>query len=158
ANGQPISNPIRPLTSYSYDALHRKTEQIEAYDVDGQRTTLYRYDAADDLLSVSAPGDYDQEDEFGLLVPSAARITTTYDNYDALGQSGSKTEAVGLYEQRQTTFVYDARGHVIDQTAGIARDRNYAFPLQTRFLFDALGRNTEIDQQYVQMGLGIPLF
>src|SRR5262249_32471702 len=55
-------NARQATTRYSYDALNRRTGVTEAEGNDDERHSSLKYDAADNLLSVTRPGPSDYPD------------------------------------------------------------------------------------------------
>lgn len=117
-------------THYHFDALGRQIEIIDAlnkneltsYDALGNKvsftnkksdTWLYRYDAASRLIEEITP-----EIEITRINESTGQhsevITQEYiiskNEYDALGNVIARTEAAGTPEQRTTRYVFDALG------------------------------------------------
>src|SRR5207248_724468 len=74
-------------TRTDYDDLNRKTRVVEAEGTSKERTTTYRYDAADNVtqaVSGAAPQD-----------TSYQHLTTTVYAYDELNRQRTVTQAAG---------------------------------------------------------------
>ncbi|MFO0852423.1 MAG: RHS repeat-associated core domain-containing protein [Gemmataceae bacterium] len=117
------TDPLLVRTSYSYDALNRRTETLEAWDwgyavqpTAGPRRTQAEYDAVDHLVTVTDP-----------------RNTTTTTAYDVLGRVTAVTEAANRAEARTTGYEYydqsDRLKAVVDPLAH-----------RTTYTYDDLGR------------------
>ncbi len=105
--------------SYAYDALNRRTEEVDGHGTPVASTTSLSYDAAGNLLAettgLSATASY------------AQASTATY-GYDALDRQTSAQTAAGGY----VLTTYDAAGNVVLQTDQLG----YA----TTSTYDALNR------------------
>lgn len=96
-------------TTWTYNAKGSMTS-VKAPRGDVNATTVFAYDSAENLVSVTDP----------------AGLVTTYSSYDANGRPGLITAPNGL----QTTLGYDARGRLTQVTAGGA---------STTYGYDAAG-------------------
>jgi RHS repeat-associated protein len=107
------NNPNTPLgygrattTSYVYDTLNRLKEKYEGWisgvgasEGTSDQVTLYRYDAADNLIAMTTGRN---------MVLVFAGIPTTLFYYDELNRRIATREAALRTEQRWTGYVYDA--------------------------------------------------
>ena len=127
------------VTEYGYDALNRQTSVIEAYNSaqtgwgeDDQRTTLRVYDAVGNVLSVTT----------GIMSANAMPLTTAY-TYDPLNRVLTMTEASGMPDQRETSYVYDGAGNLVSESQpGTVSDP----VVVTAYAYDALNRQTQVTQ------------
>jgi YD repeat-containing protein len=116
AQGNLIEEPVNPVvTQHDYDLLGRRVRTVEAANVSGlERTTLFRYNAGDELVSESHARVYGVlTDPVTELPPNT--VTTSY-GYDALGRRTHVIEAFGSTGanglQHTTRTYYDAADHV----------------------------------------------
>ena len=127
------------IDQFSYDAASRLTSSIDAlgnaekyaYDALGNKTAFtnkngdawtYSFDASSHLLTETSPtvtvttlsvtGANNAITPTVLSTSNTQAIITKL-GYDALGNLTSKTEAVGLAEERVTKYQYDAVGHQV---------------------------------------------
>jgi YD repeat-containing protein len=116
-----VANAKNRVTQFSYDALDRQTQRIDAegyttrfaYDAVGNRTEQIRFAATNDFTTPALQ----------------ARTTWTY---DALNRLTSETSPIGV----QTRMRYDARGNRTEQIDAFGS----ADARSTRFAFDAADR------------------
>src|SRR5262249_13137174 len=85
-------------TTFTYDALNRRTAMTEAAGRPEQRLKTMVYDAANNALP-TPPSSYP--------TPSYGHAVPTDSAYDALSRRTAMTEAAGQFEQRLTTMLYD---------------------------------------------------
>lgn len=136
-SGSVTANPVSDRTeSFGYDAAGNLLTSTDAsgatetfaYDALGGKlaytdrrgsTWTYAHDAAGRVVQETSPlvdVSRTQLDGAGHVTAgddvSAVRIVTLY-GYDALGNLASRTEAVGLPEQRTTRYEYDAAGRQV---------------------------------------------
>jgi len=122
SNGRPASVSVRDLvtsqvrtTTYHY--THHSNGMLASVRVDAPLT-------ADDVTMTYSPaGDL-------LTVVNANNQTTTYANYNALGQPGRITSPSGAVAE----YEYDARGRVV-----VERTFPNGSPVQTRYVYGASG-------------------
>jgi len=109
-------------TEYVYDALNRKTQEIQR-DPDGdgvltRPTTTWVYDAAGNVASMTDP-----------------RGKTTRYNYDLRGRHTCTTDALGNYlgDPTHSQFAwYDAAGNVLVATDALGRATGYEYDARNR--------------------------
>jgi RHS repeat-associated protein len=143
-------------TSFAYDALNRRTTEIDAFGVTGvQRTLTTVYDAASNVqAAIDALGNattitYDAMNRAISVQNPAGTATTVYDAasnvvntidannnkatlaYDALNRMTTSTDPLG----NVTTTVYDAASNAVSLTDP---DNN-----TTTFVYDVLNRLTQ---------------
>jgi len=111
-----------PNTRYAYDALHHLTSvrQTLAGAPGGVASTLYGYDAQDNLAAVTDPNGnvtHYQYDDFRRLARQDSPVTgtTTY-QYDPAGNLTASTDARGA----TTTRTYDPANRLLAATAQLA--------------------------------------
>jgi YD repeat-containing protein len=98
------NNPMYVNTQYTYDALGRQTEIVEALDDWTQRTTVQVFDGGDSLRQVTS----------GIATDSTYQhLTVTAYDYDALGRRTKVIEAPNTWWQRTTVTVYNALDQVV---------------------------------------------
>ena len=149
ADGNVISSgdALGNITTYQYDALNRKTAEIDPTVTDavsGQQvapTTTYKYDADGNVISVTDP----RGNQSGA---STAAYTTTY-QYDALNRMTAKVQpdTGDGNGPPTTTYGYDADGNVVAVTDPRGNQSgNSAAAYTTQYQYDALNRKiAEID-------------
>jgi YD repeat-containing protein len=97
-------------TSYVYDVLNRRTQEIDAFGVSGlTRTTTIAYDKVGNVIQVT--------DALG-------HITST--SYDALNRATRIDEAYGTSVAASSTMIYDATDNLLSVTQGISPTATYA--------------------------------
>jgi RHS repeat-associated protein len=155
-DGIATTNPQVVTTSFAYDALNRRTQEIDAYGVSGlQRTTTLAYDLGDNLTSVTdalnhtTTLQYDALNRQTSLTDARGGITTT--TYDAADNVLTVKDPVN----NVTTFQYDALSRLTQQTDPLNHSSTYAYDAGDRltstkdrngrrrdFTYDALDRLT----------------
>ena len=118
-------------TSYAYDALRRMTEQIRGYGTAQQATSVYIYDAAGDLLSVTDPNGN----------------VTSY-GYDSAGHMTQEVDGYGTSVATTATMIYDAAGNLLSETTGQSTTASYAHTSTTSYAYDGQNRVTQEIQAY----------
>jgi YD repeat-containing protein len=138
AQGQNVSaQATRVTTLYRYDALGRRTAEVDAWRVNGQpsplqRTTTTAYDAANNVVGLTQPRAYDNQASNDPLLPAGApRVSTRYD-FDPLNRQIRVTDPLG----HATAAVYDAANEL-----RVSYDQ---LNLPTSYSYDALGRRTTV--------------
>lgn len=120
------------VTDYSYDALRRLTQSVQAHNgadpATANATTAYGYDPADRLTSVTDPvggtTTYAYDDLGNLLSQTSPDTGTTTFTHDAAGNVLTKTDAKG----QTFTYSYDALHRLTRQDApGTVDDIDYAY-------------------------------
>lgn len=130
-------DPSGHLTRYEYDTKGRLSTVTERDVSDGtmglvDHVTLYGYDDADNLTSVTDPmglvTNY-KYDDFGRLLEVASPDSgTTHSGYDLAGRLISKTQGVGTTDEATTTYVYDNLGRLLGVAyATEGRDVDYYY-------------------------------
>src|SRR5262249_16793422 len=98
-------------TAYDYDAVGRQTLVVEGVGTPLQRTTRMGYDAADTLLWVLKPRNYDVHMTDPVL-DGPDQVRTSY-GYDAMNRRTAVIEDYDLPPlRRTTTTAYDVLGNV----------------------------------------------
>src|SRR5262249_26188496 len=140
--GRPKFYDHKVTDAYAYDALNRQTQAVA--DVSGmpltsppftteplRQTTDYRYDRADDLLSVTRSG-WQADAKTGARVPSQVVTSFAYDRLgrrteqvEAWRSTAAGTEQSGTYGwvedvSRRTQFRYDAANNLRSQRTDYA--------------------------------------
>jgi RHS repeat-associated protein len=157
-NDPTVQPPQSHITSYQYDALNRRTLQIDGFEqaANEQRRTTMSYDLDDNLTEVVNPLNqrttyvYDSFNRRTVTLTTTqagvARVTTTYDvnnnvtqvqdadgnttayEFDALNRRVKMTDP----RNNSATFLYDAAGNLKSSTDRDGRVRNLTYDALNR--------------------------
>ena len=122
-------DPLRNTTEYGYDTLNRQTSQTTHPDATTNYITQYKYDA-----------NGNKTDELAARQTSGGTPIQTHYEYDTLNRVTKITYDYGTAQATFSTFTYDWRGNVIDQT-----DRNGNV---THSVYDNAGQLTSVTRVY----------
>src|SRR5262249_4949595 len=117
------------VTGYTFDALNRRTQMVEAQGRSGeQRTSTFAYDAVNNMTGETHPQTYDSD-------PNQVRVRTQY-VYDGIYRLTRTVENQGDSLERTTVTVYDPVGNLLKVTRPADMSGNPA--RVTQFTYDAL--------------------